>query len=985
MKGRVFLLFLLTVALLHSAPIRAQIFSNPVRIPTPVDPYSVFAVDLNGDGLLDLLYGIGSVNSIPGSMNTLIAQPSGGYAPGPVLTVPVGVGACRPSDVNHDGKLDLVCINYLDACDSEIAVFLGNGDGSFQNAIFSGLMQSNCLWDNFYPELYAPADLNSDSYPDLTVGDTYNFELFVLLGDGTGHFTVSSTIAPASVQFTNTYVADLNGDRKPDLVSSYGPWVYLGNGDGTFSPGQNNGNFGSCNLHDMEGNGHLDAVCVTALAQGETLTGANQLAVLHGNPDGTFNPTPIASQTFGNPQGGAGAIESPTAIVDVNGDGIPDIVAYSPDGLSVLLGQPNLQFAAPVHYAVGNYGAVINNTSQLVDLNGYPDIVATGSLGLYISYGNKNGMFSAPPAYPVASLLGAMTVGDFNGDGIPDIAATGDNNIELSLGNGDGTFQPPVALPNGTPTFANGNFGFTITHGDFRGTGRQDILAIGSPGTYDYESYVLFNNGGGSFSPPLLVPNSTVLRPNAEQFGIADFNGDHRDDVLTTSINPNSVSVGLSNGDGTFNTVTTVLPNTESGYVPFPAVADFNKDGKIDLAYLAGSNLNVMLGNGDGTFNTNAQIFPIPPYQGLSQGNQPLGVATGDFDGDGNTDIAVLTLVGNLDPPSAGYSGSASALYVFYGNGDGTFSAPVAVGSSSQGGDTIYAADVNKDGRDDLIIQATGTEAIGSSIPGDFVEVFLSEPDRLFGPAAVYEVGWLSSAGFVADVNGDGYPDLLISNSSYWESGYSTLSSNSVTELLNLGPATNSAVQASNTALTASATSFVAGTSVTFTATVTGAPANGNTPTGSVRFADQTGIQSTVPLVLSGSGAATATFTTNDISPGKDTMGAAYLGDGAFGPSFATASLTVSGLADTVAFNYAPKPCPSQWRRYHQRYRDQPGRKFSCSPLRLRRVLRWLIRYRRTHHAIRRIGHRQHRLFHHWTSCSYGMVFRRFYPRLQLC
>jgi Bacterial Ig-like domain (group 3)/FG-GAP-like repeat len=912
MKGRAFLSSFLALLIL-SASVAAQNFNNPVRIPTIQDPYSVFAVDLNGDGLPDLLYGIPGINSTPSTMQTFLAQAGGGYAAGPTLTLPLNVAACRPADVNNDGKQDLVCIDYIDICDSQIAVFLGNGDGTFQGAIYSGEMHSNCLVDNFFPELFAPADLNSDGYPDLAVGDTFNFEFFVLLGDGAGHFTVSATVLSNGVDGGVLMAADLNGDGKPDLVSSLGPLVYLGNGNGAFGSEMGYGTFDSCNYHDMEGDGHLDAVCVTDVIQGaDTYTGTNQLAILHGNADGSFNTTPIASQTFGNPEGGAAAIQSPTAILDVNGDGIPDILGASEDGLSVLLGQANLQFSAPVHYAVSNFGVVGSTTNQVVDLNGdgYPDIVSTGSSGLYISYGNGNGTFKAPPAYQVANELGWMTVADFNGDGIPDIAATGDQSIELSLGKADGTFQPFEALPNGGITFAGGSL---IAHGDFRGTGNQDILAVGSAngqlGTSgEYGSYLLFNNGNGTFSSPQQLTSPNIVFTSLGGLAIADFNGDGRDDFLTTIPGPDppAVEVGLSNGDGTFNTATTVLPNVGTGYVPFPAVADFNKDGKPDLVYVAGANANVLLGNGDGSFNTNAVVLPIPPYQGQSEYYQPLAVATGDFDGDGNPDFAVLALVGPWSPPPSPYIDIATAVYVFYGNGDGTFSAPVIAASSTAVYDTIYTADVTNDGLTDLILATTGTEATGLASPGNSVGVFLSEPGRLFGPESDYEVGERSSAVFVANVNGDGYPNLLISNSSYWGGGYTPTLSNSVTELSNLGPATNSGLLASNTILAASSNSFVAGTSVTFTATVSGASSSGDTPTGSVRFADQTGIQTVVPLVAAAAGSATATFTTSEIPPGTDTMSAAYLGNGTFATSFATVALTSTGLPDVVELTATP-------------------------------------------------------------------------------
>jgi hypothetical protein len=105
---------ILAAALISLPLLNAQSFSNPVRIPTSQDPTSVFVVDLNGDGLPDLLYETIGVNSTPSAVQTLLAQSSGGYVQGPTTILPSTVGGCRPVDVNNDGKQDLVCINNID-------------------------------------------------------------------------------------------------------------------------------------------------------------------------------------------------------------------------------------------------------------------------------------------------------------------------------------------------------------------------------------------------------------------------------------------------------------------------------------------------------------------------------------------------------------------------------------------------------------------------------------------------------------------------------------------------------------------------------------------------------------------------------------------------------------------------------------------------------------------------------------------------------
>ena len=905
-----FTFVLIVLFLSCSKPFYGQRFANPVLIPTSQDPTSVFAVDLNGDGLLDLLYETEGVNSTPGSMQTLLAQPSGGYSPGPATTLPLWVGDCRSVDINKDGKQDLACIAYINACQSRIATLFGNGDGSFQSPIYSGLMTSNCLMTNFFPWLYTPADVNSDSLPDLMVADGYNYEFFVLLGDGKGHFSVSFTANPATVQYGfggEMFVSDLNGDGNPDLFANWGSLVWVGKGNGTFTYKAGYGG-GNCNLYDIESDGHPDAVC------GPSMT------ILHGNADGSFNKTPVASQIF---VGGAGALDYPSAIFDANGDGILDIVGESTDGLSVLLGQGNLKFATPVHYAVGNLGfdGAGSITSQIVDLNqdGMKDIVATGPSGIYISYGRKDGTYAAPPAYPVADLLGQITVGDFNGDGIPDIAATGDAGIEVSLGNGDGTFKPYVAQPNGAISFSQTDGSYMqIAHGDFRGNGKQDILAIGNTGSGgldDLASYILFGNGDGTFSSPQVVDNLQGSWSSVDPGSIADFNNDGRDDIFYTNFvgdiggrSSFHFYVALSNGDGTFSTMTTSLPimTTGSGTTipPFPAFADFNKDGKLDAAFAAGASALVLLGNGDGSFHANATILPIPPYQGATPA--PLSVATGDFDGDGHPDFAVLAQTGGLVPSGSMGWTAPEAVYVFYGNGDGTFTTPVIASGFNEFYNTLYSGDLSASGRSDLILLNVGS-GNSSITPGAGIEVVPGKPGRLFGQGVPYLSGPTAGGAFLADVNKDGYPDVLVSNTGFGPTEYSDTYSDSVTELMNLGPQTNTSLLPSRTALAGSSSSFAAGTGVTFTATVTGS-SSGSSPTGTVYFTDQTGVAGTVPLIASGAGSATAVFTTSMIAIGSDTMGAMYSGDSTFAPSSATVALKASGLPDTVAFTVAPNP-----------------------------------------------------------------------------
>src|ERR1700684_4715419 len=103
-------LLTLAASCLLAGHLNAQTLRNPLRIPTSQDPISVFTVDMNGDGIPDLLYETEGHFSTPSSMNVFFGNSSGGFDAGPTFTLPTDVGGCRPADANRDGKLDLVCL-----------------------------------------------------------------------------------------------------------------------------------------------------------------------------------------------------------------------------------------------------------------------------------------------------------------------------------------------------------------------------------------------------------------------------------------------------------------------------------------------------------------------------------------------------------------------------------------------------------------------------------------------------------------------------------------------------------------------------------------------------------------------------------------------------------------------------------------------------------------------------------------------------------
>ena len=211
-------------------------------------------------------------------------------------------------------------------------------------------------------------------------------------------------------------------------------------------------------------------------------------------------------------------------------------------------------------------------------------------------------------------------VADFNGDGKADLAVTNFNGstVSILLGNGTGGFTAATGSPITVGTFPEG-----IVTGDFNGDGKAD-LAVATISSNSVS--ILLGNGDGTFRTPTTVGISPL------QVVVADLNGA---DLAVTNQGSNTVSVLLGNGMGGF----TVAPGSPvaAGSGPFGiATADVNGDGHADLAVtnLNSNSVSVLLGNGDGT-------FVADPGSPITVGNLPIGIATGDFNGDSKPDLAV--------------------------------------------------------------------------------------------------------------------------------------------------------------------------------------------------------------------------------------------------------------------------------------------------------------------------------------------------------
>ena len=396
---------------------------------------------------------------------------------------------------------------------------------------------------------------------------------------GMEHSGQRSITARAGYEAQSVAVADVNGDRKMDLLvanaicapsgcATGSVGVLLGNGDGTFQPAvtYDSGGFSAESLAvaDINGDGEPDLlVANTCVSDGACVDGS--VGVLLGNGDGTFQ----TAKSYGSDGTGASSI----AVKDVNGDGKPDLVVANACGND------------------GEYGCMI------------------GSLGVLL--GNGNGTFRAAVNYASGGYeADAVAVGDVNGDGNPDLVVANqcgnsgncDGVVGVLLGNGDGPFQPVVTYDSG------GYDAESVAVADVNGDGKPDLvvanLCASSVCTNGGVVGVLLGNGNGTFQTPMSYGSGGQ---DAESVAVADLNGDGKLDLVVANGNGN-VGVLLGNGDGTFQGPM----NYGSGGASASSVvvADVNGDGKPDLVvanHCASSNcadgsVGVLLGNGDGTF-----------------------------------------------------------------------------------------------------------------------------------------------------------------------------------------------------------------------------------------------------------------------------------------------------------------------------------------------------------------------------------------------
>ena len=344
----------------------------------------------------------------------------------------------------------------------------------------------------------------------------------------------------------------------------------------------------------------------------------------------------------------------------------------------------------------------------------------------------NSALFSPYTSTVTGSYPESVAVGDVNGDGLADVVLTTtyyldpahDFKLYVFLQQADGQLASPVLYP----THSDGaNLARSMQIGDVNGDGRQDIV-LGNNNNIE----VFLQRADGSLAPSVVYPT-----PMAQIIRIGDVNDDGRADVVGLDWNSNNVAVFLQNAGGTLNpAVMYIAPH--GGYNDID-LGDVNGDGLTDIVVMSGQqfivpNVVVLTQAATGGFNA-------PVSYSITSGVLTHGVAVGDVNGDGRNDI-VVTYGGNV--PS-------SKIGVFYQNAAGGLN-PVVSFDSFDLPRAVEIADVNRDGRADIVVLGSG------------VAVYLQNADGSLQAQEVY----VSPSGFwpqglaVGDFNGDRLPDIAV-------------------------------------------------------------------------------------------------------------------------------------------------------------------------------------------------------------------------------
>ncbi len=664
---------------------RVFLYYNPGQVPAPEVKIvqvqspgngsitSLVATDFNNDGKTDL-----ALIDFTSNQQFLVLLISTGSSFSQQSVTPSFENTyynypIKALDYDLDGNIDLILSNSL-----SFLFYKGDGNGGFSVSAMSALPK---VYNNNW-FMFDVSDMNADGKNDIvfTASDT----IFVNLQNDNHSFTTTKYLMPSNNHIALSLgTGDLTGDGLKEILITYqinnSPTYipnfiaeYVNNGSGSFgSPPMTIFSGGLWTpplvLKDYDGDGRIDV-----LTGG--LNSGTEFVLLKNT--GTNNFTNLSLPC------GYDVDDVTCLFIDLNKDGIQEIVALSYFKFINIFSQSGGTFQYEQRLVFG--GPAYRGLTVDMNKDGLLDIVScsqiSGSVAVYLNEGN--GAFASPTfSITEDNGLSAVQVADFNGDGFPDVAycsvSTSTNgfiNVNLSDANGKLTIKKTLMNSGNT----------VLAAADFNNDGFIDLAAT---------NVVFFNDGTGNFSPYYYSVSFTPFNAAA-----VDVNNDSLPDLIFNDAS--STYVSLNDGIGHFQTFNTIAA---SGYSDGVDVVDMNNDNLPDILSIH-SNTNgadgfsLFINQGNGSFQQSIT-------QGHAGENVFWSVTGGDLNNDGRKDVVYVSGTSTSIGVSI-YLQQVGGTFAYYS------SAPILSSQGYSAVDYLRIADMNNDGKKDIVSYATNGDPI---------------------------------------------------------------------------------------------------------------------------------------------------------------------------------------------------------------------------------------------------------------------------------
>ncbi len=624
---------------------RQDVFGDPgPNIPIGGAPIDVTSGDLNGDGDLDLVTSNSETEGSPGTITVLLGAGDLTFTrvdqdPGmdgtQDLVGEIGTSTSVVVDINDDSILDILALN---ATSETISVFLGDGDGTFDEPSIQAVPGV---------QHFALGDFDGNGDLDMAGALTNTDRVQVLLGNGDGTFSSHETFRVGSAPI-RVAIHDVTGDGELDIVSANSR-----SQDASVIPGLGGAQFGPVRTYvadaeprrlafgDFDEDGLEDIAVVSEGDAGATV------ATIRGAGDGTF----LAAEDLR-----VDGAPADIGVADIDGNGFADIFGVTNGGEVFVFPSTGADALEPRVTIAVTSGALEAIAVDDIDGDGRLDAAVSDSAAgeLALLFGQPDGNLDLSDRIAVGALPQPVALGDFNADGRTDLATALLEDGQVAVrrqraATGPPTFEPVQLSPSTLTQDRAGPVALKVIDADCNG---RDDLVVANNAVETIA--VLLSDGDGTFT----ISNelgTDVVGERPSSLVVGDFDSDGREDFamsngLSTSSSAPSIRFFFGRCDGTFETAEEKgfgNPNSENiragAVVPAIAARDFSGDQIVDMAGVNQTSnvVGVFLSMGDDEISNG--VF-VPRNKDVVS-RMPEAVAAGDFDADGRYDL----VVGNTD------------------------------------------------------------------------------------------------------------------------------------------------------------------------------------------------------------------------------------------------------------------------------------------------------------------------------------------------